>query len=301
MASRAVWKGFLQFSLVAIPVKAYTAAATGGGGVKLNQLHADCHSRIKYVKTCPTHGEVPSDQIVSGYEFDEGKYVVIDPAEVEKLRTPREKAIAIEAFVPADSVDPRYYSGRNYYLLPDGPVGQRSYAVLLKALAETRRAAFARVAMSGGTKQLVLLRPMDNVLVMPVLNYDQELKNPAEFTDEAPRVDVPAEELKLAKSLVDALAVNEFDVAQYRDDYADKLTQLIEARIAGKEVVTAAAEAPAPQVANLMEALQRSLEEAKSKKVAGKVDAKPPKLTAPSVGAGTAAAAAKPARKRKTS
>src|SRR3954453_6184793 len=104
MASRAVWKGYIRFSLVSVPVKLYTAAATGGGGIALNQLHKDCNSRIQYKKTCPEHGEIQQSEIVSGYQFAEGQYVVIDPADIDKMRTPNEKAINIEAFLPDEAI-----------------------------------------------------------------------------------------------------------------------------------------------------------------------------------------------------
>ena len=111
-AARSVWKGFIQFSLVSVPVKAYTAAATGGGKVSLNQLHAECHSRINYKKSCPIHGDIPADQIVSGYEFAKGQYVIVDPDALDTLRSPAEKAVTIQNFVSRDAIPDRYLCGR---------------------------------------------------------------------------------------------------------------------------------------------------------------------------------------------
>src|SRR5437667_11190559 len=99
MAARSSWKGFLKLSLVSLPVKAYTATSSGGGEIRLNQLHAECHSRINYKKTCPIHGEVSQDQIVMGYEHAKGQYVVVDTDELDKLRTDDEKAINIDVFI----------------------------------------------------------------------------------------------------------------------------------------------------------------------------------------------------------
>jgi DNA end-binding protein Ku len=293
MASRSVWSGFIRFSLVAVPVKAYTAAAAGGGDISLNQLHKVCNSRIQYKKTCPIHGEVKAEEIVSGYEFDKGQYVVIDPEEVDKLRTPADKAINVAAFVTPEQFDPRYFNGKHYYLLPDGPVGQKTYALLLKAMVETGRYAFAQVVFSG-KEQVVLVRPMKDLLVMSMLAFEQEMKSLAEFEPEAPKVELPPAEVAMAKSLVDAMSqdADTFDYAKYRNTYTDKLTQLIEAKMQGKEVVAPPA-SEVPQVANLMEALQKSL--AQAKKATG---GKPPKLNAPSAPAATAAKAAK---KRKSS
>src|SRR6516165_9610326 len=114
MAARSSWKGFLKLSLVSIPVKAYTATTSSGGEIHLNQLHAECHSRIQYKKTCPIHGEVKQDQIVQGYEQAKGQYVVIDPDELEKLRTEDDKAIKIDSFIEPGVLDPIYFSGKSY-------------------------------------------------------------------------------------------------------------------------------------------------------------------------------------------
>lgn len=289
MASRAVWSGFIHFSLVTIPVKAFTSAATGGGDISLNQLHKDCNSRIQYKKVCPVHGEVKQDEIVSGYEFDKGQYVVIDPDEVDKLRTAADKAINIGAFISPDTFDARYLNGKHYFLLPDGPVGQKSYALLIKAMNESGRFAFAQVVFSG-KEQVVLLRPVNNLLMMSMLSYEQEMKKMAEFEGDAPNIEVPPAELKVAKTLIESMSEDNFDFSTYRNTYTDKLTQLIEAKMQGKEIVTPP-QAETPQVVNLMEALQKSLAQAK------KGAAKPPRQVAPSV----AASAAKEARKRKSS
>ena len=291
MASRTVWKGFIQFSLVAVPVKAYTATASGGGRISLNQLHKECHSRIQYKKSCPQHGEVAADQIVSGYEFAEGQYVVIEPDEIEKIRSPKEKSLNIEGFIDEDSVDPTYFSGKTWYLTPDGPVAQKPYALLRKVMLESKRVAFARVVVSG-RQQLVMLRPLGGLIAGSMLSYSSEVKGFEEFEKEVVPLEVDAKEMQLAKSLTDSLVVRDFDISAYKDDYTEKLTQLIEAKVAGKQIVEPPAEEPA-QVINLMEALQQSLAAAKTKPAAS---GKPPKLTAP----GTAEKAAA-GRKRKTS
>src|SRR5262249_45227119 len=146
---RSSWKGFLKLSLVSVPVKAFTATTTSGSEIRLNQLHAECHSRIKYQKVCPLHGEVSNDEIVSGYEYAKGQYVVIDTAELDKLRTEDDKAIKIDAVLEADTLDPIYSDGKTYYLVPDGPVAQRPYAVVRQAMAEEKRVALAQVVLHG--------------------------------------------------------------------------------------------------------------------------------------------------------
>ena len=241
----------------------------------LNQLHKECNSRINYKKTCPVHGEISSDQIVSGYEFSEGQYVVVDPDEIEKLRPAKEKSINIGAFIRPDTLDSNYLSGKNYFLLPDGPVafkpGIRSCG---RSWRETNRFAFARMVFQQ-RDQVVLVRLVGNILGMTLLSYDAEVRKAAEFDAEAPKVEVSADELELACTLIDTLAVDDFDFAQYKDTYNDKLRELIEMKIKGQEVVAPPVD-EAPQVINLMEALQRSVAEAKKA-------AKPPKLAAPSM------------------
>src|SRR5262245_10944952 len=133
--ARTSWKGFLKLSLVSVPVKAFTANDTGAE-VHLNQLHKDCHSRIKYQKVCPEHGELSAEQIVSGYEHGKGEYVVVDPEEVDKLRTKADRSVNIDGFVAADAIDARYYAGKTWYLLPDGVAGERPYALMRRGMAD---------------------------------------------------------------------------------------------------------------------------------------------------------------------
>jgi DNA end-binding protein Ku len=257
MPARATWSGFLKLSLVSVPVKAYTAAISGGNEVHLNQLHAECNSRIQYKKTCPLHGEVSGDAIVSGYEFAKDQYVVIDTDEIDKLRKPSDKAVTIDAFVRPDAIDPIYLAGRSYFIVPDGPVGQKPYGLLYQAMVEKERYAVATVVFSG-REQLVVLRPLDGLIAMSMLSYDDQLKKPAAFKDELAKQEISPEELSLAKTLVDASTPKEFDFAKYKDVYREKLTTLIQAKVDGKEIVAPPVQEEA-QVINLMDALRQSV------------------------------------------
>ncbi len=277
MPARSSWKGFLKLSLVSVPVKAYTATASGGGEVRLNQLHAECHSRINYKKTCPIHGEVPNDQIVSGYEYSKGQYVVIDTGELDKLRTEDEKAINIDAFIKPEALDPVYLSGRSYYLIPDGPVGQKPYALLHQGMVELKKHAVAQVVMHG-RDQVVLLRPIEDLLMMSILSYDSQVTKPAAFEDEITQPKLEGEELKLAKTLIEASTPKQFDFAKYKDTYTEKLTQLIEKKVAGEEIVAPPVHEQA-QIINLMDALRQSV----AKVQGGEEAAKPAKKMAASV------------------
>ncbi len=299
MAPRSTWKGFLKLSLVSVPVKAYTATVSGGGEIHLNQLHKECHSRINYKKTCPIHGEVPNDDIVSGYEYSKGQYVVVDPDELEKLRTADDKAIKIDAFIAPAELDPMYQSGRTYYLVPDGPVGLKPYAVLHQGMIEMERLAIAQVVLHG-KEQVVLVRPIDGVLGMTVLSHDAQITKPSAFESEAPKQDASEEEMKLIKTLIDASTRKHFDFADYKDTYTEKLSKLIEAKVAGEELVAAPAQEQA-QIINLMDALKQSVAMAQGSAAepAGVAQsAKPPRKMAASKGKEAREPAA---RKRKSS
>ena len=290
MAARSVWKGFIRFALVSIPVKAYTATASGGGSVTLNQLHRECGSRIKYQKTCPQHGEVANTDIVSGYQFEPDQYVVIDPADLEKLRSAKDKALNITAFIKPESVDPVYYSGRTLYLVPDGPVGFKPYDLLTKAMIEKGRYAFATVVFSN-KDQIVLLRPSGGLLAMSFLSFASEVRPPSEFAGEVPDAATTPAELKMARMLTDAMASDDFDFTSYKDTYNERLMELVRSKVEGKQLVTPPSDEPQP-VPDLMKALQQSL--ASTQETAKK---RPARLAAPSKPSRSADAT----RRRKTS
>ena len=256
MATRSSWKGYLQLSLVCVPVKAYSTSATGGGEIHLHQLHGDCHSRIQYKKVCPLHGEVTRDQIVSGYQYARDGYVVVDPDELDRLRTEADKAIKIDVFIASGAFDPLYTTGKKYYLAPNGPAGQKAYALLAQAMVAEDCYGIAQVVLHG-REQLVLLRPQENLLVLEVLHYRHQVTQPSALADEAPRMQVTPEELQMARILVKA-STADFNLDKYPDLYTHKLEQLIEAKVAGQKLVTPPA-TPGPQVINLMEALRQSV------------------------------------------
>jgi DNA end-binding protein Ku len=259
---RPSWKGYLRLSLVSVPVQAFTAAATGGGEIHLNQLHDECHSRIRYKKVCPIHGEVSQNEIVSGYEYSKGQYVVVDPDELARLRGESERAISIETFISPDQIDPIYFEGRSYYLLPDGAAGAKPYAVMHEALMQEDRYGIAKAVFSG-KDQLVLLRPMQGLLVLTMLAYESQVKPAGDFREELGETTVTPEELRLAKTLIEASTNDKFDFAAYQDQYTQKLTELIEAKVAGKEIVAPPSSDEKEHVINLMDALRRSVAEAK--------------------------------------
>lgn len=261
MAPRSSWKGFLRLSLVSVPVRAFTANNTTEE-IRLNQLHDECHSRVRYQKICPEHGVLKSDQIVSGYEFTKDQYVVIDPDEIAKLRTQSDKAVNIDGFIKPEEIDPVYLAGRTYYLLPDGPAGARPYALLLKGMQEKGVHAMAQIVLSG-REQLVLVRPTDGMLTMSMLSYSKKIKPAAPFLDDIEPQETTAEEMTLAHTLIDASTISEFDYESYKDRYVEQLQKLIQMKVDGEEIVQAP-DLEEPKIINLMDALKKSVAEAQS-------------------------------------
>jgi DNA end-binding protein Ku len=204
--------------------------------VKLNQLHKDCNSRIQYKKVCPVHGEVRPDEIVSGYAYASGQYVLFDPAELEKLRSAKDKTINITAFIPPDAVDPISHAGGTYYLAPEGAVAQKPYSLIHKVMVKEEQHAFAQVVLRD-REQIVLLRPVGKLLAMTFLNYAEAVKDPTQFEKEVLPVEVDPKELEVAKTLAGAMAADDFALAEYPDRYKENVRRLIESKVKGREVI----------------------------------------------------------------
>jgi DNA end-binding protein Ku len=263
--AHASWKAHLRLSLVTVPVQAYNAETAAKGDVSFNQLHDECKSRIKYVKTCPIHGEVPNNEIVKGFEYTKGEYVIVDTDELDALRGKSENAVDISAFVSPDAIDPKYFDGRTYYLLPDGPLARRPYAVLVEVLAKKKKKLWGfAVATIANREQLLVLRVVDGALCAESLHYAAELRGVAELgmDMELPKVD--KEEVRLASMLVDASTKKDFDVSAFKDEYNSQVRELLEAKVAGREVVAPPMVEHEAPVVNLMEALKRSISQSKT-------------------------------------
>jgi DNA end-binding protein Ku len=307
MNARPTWKGYLKLSLVSIPVKAFSVADSGSGDIQLNQLHAECNSRIQYKKTCPVHGEVPNDEIISGYKVGKDQYVPIAKDDLEAIRTKSDQAIEIATFISEDQLDDRFLTERSYYLVPDGKVAQKPYALIRESLSGERLRAIAEVVLSQ-REQHVIVRPLGSLLIMTVLQHQQELKTPTGFEDHVDDVDASAQELKLTKQLVDGMTQVDWDFSKYKDSYQQRLSELIAAKVEGKEMVKPP-ETEAPTIINLMDALKASIEQiplpgkksesvksAKEATTKAHADSKPAKRAA----ASTARAASKRQSTKKT-
>jgi DNA end-binding protein Ku len=238
---RAMWNGALSFGLVTVPVKLYPA--TSPKDIRFNQLHDDDHGRIQMKRVCSKDGqEVPYDKIVKGYEVAPEQYVIIRPEELEQLDPEASRSIDILDFVPLAQIDPVFFENA-YFLVPD-QVGTKAYALLLAAMKDSQRVAIASMVMRG-KQYLCAIRPTQKALALSTLLFVDEV-NKAEdiegLPEGLPKVD--PRELAMAKQLIDTLSAD-FEPGKYKDDYRERVLELIRQRAAG-EVVTVKAPAAKP-------------------------------------------------------
>lgn len=245
------YKGSISFGLVYIPVTLHSTIKENDIG--FNMIDKKTMSRVKYKKTCADCDgrEVKQEDIVKGFEYEDGKYVIFEEKDFEKLKSKKDKNITIEKFVNLSEVDPLYFD-KPYYVVPTG--AEKAFAVLLTAMEQEGKAAVAKTVL--GTKEtLILIRAKDGQMLLNTLFFEEEVtKNPAkEITEKG-----NAAELKMAKAIIEGMT-GEFNLEEYRDEYRQKVQDAIERKIAGKEIV-APKEKSIGTVANLMDALTKSLE-----------------------------------------
>jgi DNA end-binding protein Ku len=257
--ARSIWRGAISFGLVNVPVKLYSAVSKKT--VRFNQLHDADHARIQQKRVCSKDGEeIPYENIVKGYEIAPDRYVVITPDELEALDPAKTRSIDIEDFVEVDQIDPLYYE-HPYYLVPDTGAA-KAYRLLLDALRDTNKVAIARVVLRS-KEYLVAIRPAGDVLTMETMLFADELIS-ADGLDELPETDVQAteRELSMARQLIEAQA-SEFDPSKYRDEYRERVLDLIERKAAGEDIAVQPMAEQEQEVPDLMAALEQSLAAAK--------------------------------------
>jgi DNA end-binding protein Ku len=268
MAARPTWKGYLKISLVNIPVRVFPAT-DAAATISFNQLHRECRTRIQQKRWCPTcQVEVPNTDLVKGYEFEKGKYVVLDEEDLTKVRPESTRVINVVQFADASVIDPVYIE-RPYYLAPDGAVAAEAFAVMREGMAG--KAAVGKVALYG-REYLVAIQPRENGLVMYTLRHADEVRAMGAIDElKTVPVKIKPDEVKLARQVIGNFET-EGDLTQYKDDYQAELRKIIDAKIAGEEIVAPVDEAP-PKVVNLMDALRQSLERVSStKKKTARID-----------------------------
>ena len=255
MPARPTWKGYLKISLVNIPVKVFPAT-DAGATLSFNQLHAECQTRIQQKRWCPhCQREVPNTDIVKGFEFEKGRYVVVDEEDFEKVHVESTRVINLEKFTEDTAIDPIYLE-RPYYLAPDGPVASEAFGVIREGM--KGKAGIGKVALYG-REYLVKVQPREKGLIMYTLRHANEIRS-MNAIDELAGVPekVKADEVKLARQVMGTFE-GEVNLESYTDEYQVGLRDIIDAKIEGREIVTQEVEAP-PKVVNLMEALRKSLD-----------------------------------------
>ena len=251
---RAFASGQIAFGLVSIPVKLFSATEASEK-ISFNMLHKDCGSRIQQQLFCPKDERtIDRSEVVKGYEFSRGQYVLFNEDELKALEEKSTQMIEISEFLPKEAIDPIYFQKANY-LAPDKG-GERAYALLSKALQETGRWALAKYA-ARGKQYLVILRPLGNGMVMQQLFYPNEVRSMEEL--DLGDVIVKEPELRMAVQLAEMGATEEFHPENYRDEVAERTKALIQKKIEGEEITANEVEQPRAQVIDLMEALKASL------------------------------------------
>jgi len=274
---RAIWKGAVSFGLVSVPVKLY--AATESHDVSFRQVHAKDGGRIKYQRVCSIDGdEVAYADIAKGYETEDGEMVILSDDDLAELPSTSSREIAVEKFVPSDQIDPMLFE-KSYYLEPEKS-GAKPYSLLRQALVDADRMAVVTVALRQRTT-VAVLRVRDDVIVLQTMMWPDEIRTP-DFTVETG--EVKDAEVKMAHMLVETLA-GDFDPSEFEDDYADAVHALVMAKVEGGEVKkTPAATKTSGEVVDLLAALQKSVEAAKTARgetePAKKSEAKPKKKPA---------------------
>src|SRR5512132_4619780 len=264
---RTTWNGSLSFGLVTIPVglAPATTPKARASDVSFRTLHRECQTPIKQKRWCPVHErEVPSDELVKGWEVSKGQFVIVEDADLEAIaQRDTSRAIEISRFVPLAEVDPLFFD-RTYFLAPSSAEAQRRpYVLLLNAMKETGMAAVGRMVIRGN-ENFVLIRPKGDALVLETLFLAEDVRSQAEIDEAVAGTEVKDAELKLAQQVMESL-VAEFDPVELHSQYGSDLRQLLEAKLDGQEI---AKPEPAPEtpVVDLMEALKRSVEEVKERK-----------------------------------
>jgi DNA end-binding protein Ku len=282
MAARPYWKGQIRLALVSIPVEVYSATKSGAT-IALNQIHEPSGKRIKYEKVVPGIGPVDVDEIVKGFEYAKGEYVLLDEKEIEGVKLESKKTLELTQFVDAHDVDMIYFE-KPYYVVPADDLAEEAFIVLREALRRTRKIGLGQLAMRG-REYVVSIKACGRGMVMETLRYADEVNKASSYFRDIGDADPDEELLDLATTLIDK-KTGKFDASEFHDRYADALKELIERKKKGKtlniETDDKGSDPRGSNVVDLMAALKNSLgsssggsSKAAAKKPATKTAAKP--------------------------
>ncbi|MGH9384326.1 MAG: Ku protein [Vicinamibacterales bacterium] len=259
MAARPTWKGYIKVSLVNIPVRVYPATESAAA-LSFNQLHSECQTKIQQKKWCPKcEREITSAEVVKGYEFEKGRWVVVSDEDIAKVKTESTKVINLMQFTKSDAIDPMYVD-KTYYLAPEGAMAADAYAVMREGM--QGKAGIGKCAIHG-REYLVAVKPHKQGMVMYTLHHAAEIRTIDQIDElRDVRGKVNPAEMKLARQVIESIE-GELDLKDYKDEYKEGLRAIIDAKVAGEEIVAPEEVAP-PKVVDLMEALRRSLDQVSS-------------------------------------
>jgi len=261
MAARPTWKGYIKVSLVNIPVRVYPATESSAT-ISFNQLHAECQTKIQQKKWCPKcEREITSAEVVKGYEFEKGRWVVVEEEDIAKVKTESTKVINLLQFTDETAIDPMYVD-KAYYLAPEGAMAADAYSVMREGM--KGKAGIGKVAIHG-REYLVAVKPHKQGMVMYTLHHAAEIRTIDQIEElREVRGKVNPAEMKLARAVIESIE-GDLNLSDYKDEYQEGLRQIIDAKIAGEEIVAPEEVAP-PKVVDLMEALRKSLDQVSSNK-----------------------------------
>jgi DNA end-binding protein Ku len=259
MAPRAFWTGHLRLSLVNIPVRLYPATSSERS-IAFHQIHEPTGERIRYQKIAPSVGPVESEEITKGYEYEKGKYVLIDPKEIDELKLESKQTIDLARFVDEDAIDDRYFQ-TPYYLMPDGDMADEGYVLLHRALKESKKIAVGQFILRGHGN-IVAIKPFEKGLLLEVLRHADEIRSAEKLFDEVPEVKVDKEALDLTKELIKRKS-GKFEPDQFKDEYTEAVRELIQAKLEDRAPEIVTAEPGGAKVINIMDALKKSVQQGK--------------------------------------
>ncbi len=255
-SARAYWKGFLRLSLVTIGVEIYNAVESKAD-ISFRQIHKPSGKRVNYEKVVQGLGKIESADIVKGYEVDKDTYITLDPEDIDAVKLESKKTIDLVQFVDAKDIDYRYFE-RPYFIAPADALSGEGYVVIRDALRKTGKVGLAQITIAG-REWLVAIAPLEDGLVMEMLRYAEELRDPAHFFDEVPGAKPDKEMIDLAVQLIEKKSAA-FKPEKFEDHYQTALKALIQDKLKGRKIVAHEQDRPkGGNIVDLMEALKRSV------------------------------------------